>query len=115
MRTREEVEAYRRCLLALAKRHRGGASGLRFDSSHGLGGESGGGLSNVPMHLADLGNASYEEDMNLTLLEAQEQLLQECDDALSRIAGGGFGLCEECHRPIAEGRLRACPYARHCV
>jgi hypothetical protein len=115
MITQAEIEAYRRWLLALAARYRGGVSQLRGESFHGLGGESGGGISDVPTHLADLGNASYEEEMNLTLLEAQEQLLLECDAALARLARGDFGLCEECHRPITEGRLRACPYARDCV
>jgi RNA polymerase-binding transcription factor DksA len=115
MMTRGEMEAYRRWLLALAERYRGGVSQLHDEASHGLGGESGGGISDVPMHPADLGNASYEEEMNLTLLEAQEQLFEECDAALGRIANGAFGLCEECRRPIAAGRLQACPYARHCV
>jgi len=115
MMTRPAIEAHRQRLWALANRYRGGVSKLRGESLHGLGGESGGGISDVPRHLADLGNASYEEELNLTLLEAQEQLLEECDAALARIARGGYGLCEECHRPIAQGRLQACPYARHCV
>jgi len=115
MITRPVIEAHRQRLLALAARYRGGVSKLRGESLHGLGGESGGGISDVPTHPADLGNASYEEEMNLTLLEAQEQLLEECDAALTRIRSGVFGVCEECHRPIAQGRLQACPYARHCV
>jgi RNA polymerase-binding transcription factor DksA len=115
MMTRPVIEAHRQSLLALAARYRGGVSKLRGESFHGLGGESGGGISDVPTHAADLGNANYEEEMNLTLLEAQEQLLEECDAALARIRKGAFGVCEECHRPIAQGRLRACPYARHCV
>jgi RNA polymerase-binding transcription factor DksA len=112
---RDEIEAHRQRLSTLADRYRGGVSKLRGESLHGLGGESGGGISDVPTHPADLGNASYEEEMTLTLLEAQEQLFEECDAALARIARGGFGRCEECHRPIAAGRLQACPYARHCV
>jgi len=115
MMTRGEIEAYRRRLQALAARYQGGVSRLRGEASHGLGGDSGGGISDVPAHLADLGNASYEEEMNLTLLETQEQLFEECDAALARIATGAFGLCEECRRPLAAGRLQACPYARHCV
>jgi RNA polymerase-binding transcription factor DksA len=113
--TRAVIEAHRRRLLALAERYRGGVSELRGEWLHALEGESGGGLSDVPTHLADLGNASYEEEMTLTLLENQEELLQECNAALGRIAKGAFGRCEECHRPIAQSRLQACPYARHCV
>jgi len=115
MLTQPVIENHRQWLSVLANRHRGGVSKLRGESLHGLGGESGGGISDVPRHLADLGNASYEEEMNLTLLEAQEQLLEECDAALARIARGDYGLCEECHGLIALGRLQACPYARYCV
>lgn len=115
MMTRAEMNAHRRSLQALAARYRGGVSELREESLHGLGGESGGGISDVPTHLADLGNASYEEELTLTLLETQEGLLEECDAALDRLAEGTYGLCEECRRPITPGRLQACPYARHCV
>jgi RNA polymerase-binding transcription factor DksA len=115
MMTPAEIDAYRSRLLPLARRYRAGVTELRGESLHGLGGESGGGLSNLPTHLADLGNASYEEEMSLTLLENQEMLLQECDAALARMDAGIFGLCEECHRQISRGRLQVFPYARHCV
>jgi len=113
--TPSQIEAYRSQLLALEKRYSAGVSELRSEAQHGLGGESGGGLSDVPTHLADLGNASYEEDVNLTLLGNQEWLLDECNAALARIDVGTYGLCEECHRPISHGRLQAFPYARHCI
>jgi len=113
--TPSQIEAYRRQLLALEQRYSAGVSELRSEAQHGLGGESGGGLSDVPTHLADLGNASYEEEVNLTLLGNQEWLLDECNAALARIDAGTYGLCEECHRSISHGRLRAFPYARHCI
>jgi RNA polymerase-binding transcription factor DksA len=115
MMTRSQTEAYRQRLLVLAGRYRAGMLGLRGESLHGLGGESGGGLSDVPTHLADLGNASFEEETNLTLLGNQERLLSECHAALARIDAGTYGVCEECHRPIRHGRLEAFPFARHCI
>jgi RNA polymerase-binding transcription factor DksA len=115
MMTPVEIGSYRRLLMALANRYGTGVSDLRDESLHGLGGESGGGLSNLPTHMADLGNASYEEDMTLTLLENQERLLEECNAALARMEAGTFGVCEECHRPISRGRLEAFPDARYCV
>lgn len=42
-------------------------------------------------------------------------LLQEVDAALSRIDGGTFGLCEECHEPIEMERLAADPLIRFCL
>ncbi len=42
-------------------------------------------------------------------------LLQEVDSALDRMAGGTFGLCEECHDPIENDRLLANPLLRYCL
>lgn len=41
--------------------------------------------------------------------------LEEVDAALARIAGGTYGICERCGRPIAPGRLEARPTARRCI
>jgi DnaK suppressor protein len=35
--------------------------------------------------------------------------------ALERIESGTYGLCECCHEPIGEGRLRAMPEAARCL
>lgn len=115
MNTQAALEDYRARLLSLTQQVSGESSRLEDETFHGLGGESGGGLSNVPLHLADLGNATTEEETGLTLLEQQERLLMECNAALARIDAGTFGSCEECGRPIAPGRLEAIPYARWCV
>jgi len=78
----EQIEKYRRRLQELARRHDGELASLR-EETHGVGGESGGNLSNAPIHPADLGTAYHEEEVNLLLLENQENLLAECDAALA--------------------------------
>jgi RNA polymerase-binding transcription factor DksA len=113
--TPAEIKTFRQQLVSQSRRHNTSASGLLGEAAHGLGGESGGGLSNALIRLADLRNAQHEEEINRTLMENEELLLQECDAALVRIEAGTFGLCEGCRRPIAKGRLQACPYARCCV
>jgi RNA polymerase-binding transcription factor DksA len=115
MMTPAEIETFRQQLVSQSRRHNASASELLVEAAHGLGGESGGGLSNAPIHLADLGNAQQEEEMDLALMENEELLLEECDAALARIEAGTFGLCGGCRRPIARGRLQACRYARYCV
>jgi len=115
MITPAEMEAYRGRLLTLAQEYSKGMSRLEEAALHGLGGEAGGGISNTPTHLADLGNASSEEDVDIALMEVQGGLLQECNAALARLEAGTFGVCEKCHRAIAKGRLQVCPYARYCV
>lgn len=115
MRTPTEIERIRQQLLSLAQQYTRGVSRLEEEAIHGLGGEAGGGISNVPTHFADLGSASCEEDLDIALMEVQGDLLEECNAALNRIQEGRYGVCENCHRAIAKGRLEVCPYARYCV
>jgi RNA polymerase-binding transcription factor DksA len=65
--------------------------------------------------MADLGTDNFEQEFTLSLLQNQEQALDEIREALGRIDRGTFGECEECHQPIPKPRLQALPYARHCV
>jgi RNA polymerase-binding protein DksA len=109
-----EANAYRR-LLALMSRVERDRSQLRDEALQGTGGEASGGLSDVPLHPADLGSDAYEEELTLGLLENEEQLIGEIDAALARIEQGEYGRCEDCRRQIPERRLRALPYTRHCV
>ncbi|MFH8930218.1 TraR/DksA C4-type zinc finger protein [Streptomyces pristinaespiralis] len=76
----------------------------------------------------------HERNSRLTQLEAIEQegndaprelmiaqktsirrVLAEIDAAFVRLEAGGYGLCEECRRPIPVERLEILPYARCCV
>jgi DnaK suppressor protein len=108
------IEKHKKRLLDLVQRHSDGVS-RQGDALHGLGGESGGGLSNAPLHLADLGNAHHEEEVDMALMENEEHLLAECIAALDRIKAGTFGLCQRCFEPIPAARLDAFPSARYCV
>ena len=52
----------------------------------------------------------------LSRLERQEQHhLDEISDALLRLEGGTYGVCQDCQRAIPLARLRAMPAARLCV
>jgi RNA polymerase-binding transcription factor DksA len=69
----------------------------------------------VPVHPADLGTDNDEEEVALDLLENEEQILVEINDALGRIEQGTFGRCENCQQEISRERLDALPYARYCI
>ena len=88
---------------------------LEEEALRPVGGESAGNMSDVPVHPADLGTENYEEEAALELLENEEHLLIEVNDALARIEQGTFGVCENCHKPISKERLDALPYARYCI
>jgi RNA polymerase-binding transcription factor DksA len=113
--TEAEIKDYRRRLLALKKRLGGDLSELEEEALRRVGGEASGGLSDVPLHPADLGTDNYEEEMTLTLLENEAQLLAEVTDALARIEQGTFGRCEVCGQEISRERLKAVPYTRYCL
>jgi DnaK suppressor protein len=113
--TKAEIDSYRQRLLALKKRLGGDESELEEEALRPLGGESGGGLSDVPVHPADLGTENYEEEITLDLLENEAHILAEVNDALARIEQGTFGRCENCGQEISRERLDALPYARYCI
>lgn len=61
--------------------------------------------------------ASSERDRELGLLlgDREREKLHNIDEALLRIDEGEYGICEECEEEIPLGRLKAMPFARHCV
>jgi len=79
------------------------------------GSEAAGDLSTLPMHLADMGTDSFEQDMSLGLMETESDEIREIEEAFERIKDGSFGLCENCKKRIPKERLKAIPYARLCV
>jgi RNA polymerase-binding transcription factor DksA len=47
-------------------------------------------------------------------IEARQRLA-DTEDALSRLAAGGFGRCEQCGVPTPDALLTAAPESRYCV
>jgi RNA polymerase-binding transcription factor DksA len=110
-----EAHGHRHRLLALMSRLDRDRSQLKDEALRAAGGEASGGLSDVPLHLADLGSHSFEEELTLGLLENEEQLIEEINAALTRLDEGAYGRCESCRQEIPKDRLKALPYARYCV
>lgn len=110
-----QKDAYRQRLLGLMSRLEQARDVLKDDALRPEGGETSGGLSNVPLHPADLGSHVAEEAVALGLVENKQQMIAEINDALKRLDQGVFGCCEACRQPIASDRLQALPYARYCV
>jgi len=113
--TQAEIDVYRQKLLALGRRLQGDVSGLMDEALRKTGGEASGNLSNTPLHLADLGTDAFEQEVNLSLLENEDQQLEEVSAALDRIGQGTYGRCQECGQDIPRPRLDAVPFTRYCV
>src|SRR5262249_15189382 len=88
--TQTEMEAYRDNLLALRNRHNGDVSHLTDEALRRTGGGAAGNLSNMPIHMADLGTDNFEQEFTLSLLQNEEQLLDEIGAALERVSQGTF-------------------------
>jgi|SRR5438132_11436922 len=113
--SKTELEKYRRELLDLSGRLRGDVARGEHAALRKTGGEGSGNLSNMPTHPADLATDNFEQETAVSLLENQEQILEQVVAALRRLKDGSFGKCQECGKPIAVERLQAIPYTPHCV
>jgi DnaK suppressor protein len=111
----EEVESYRKILLALRARLRGDLDQMTDEALRRGGGEAAGNLSSMPLHMADLGTENFDQDFTLGLIENEQAALSQIEDALQRVERGTFGRCEDCGQPIAKSRLQALPYTPRCI
>jgi RNA polymerase-binding transcription factor DksA len=66
------------------------------------------------MDSADLASEEVERRLNMTLSERGRGRINEIDHALRRIDEANYGICEECGLEVAEERLKAMPFTRHC-
>src|SRR5262245_23495684 len=103
--TAADLENYRRVLLNLQRSHKGDLPHRTDEALRTGGGEASGGLSNAPLHPADLGTDNYEQECTFSLLQNEEQLAEEISAALGRLDKGTFGRCEDCGQPISKARL----------
>lgn len=112
---REEQEKHHRRLLEMAARLKSDETGVANDALRQASGDVSGNLSNIPMHLADLGTDAFEQEMSASLLTNARQLQSEVAAALDRFENGTFGSCAQCGHDISDARLQALPYTRYCV
>jgi RNA polymerase-binding transcription factor DksA len=110
-----ELERFREALLCKRRELLGDAATLS-DEALRAGNRGGFGASHLmPSHMAELASGAWEQEFTLILMEDRQALLREVDDALKRIGGGTYGICEGTGRVIPKARLRAMPWARYHV
>jgi DnaK suppressor protein len=111
----EDLASYQSSLLGLWARLRGDLDQMTDEALRRGQPDSSGNLSNVPLHMADVGTENYDQEFTLSLIENDQDTLGQIHDALGRIDAGTYGRCEECGEMIAKPRLQALPYTRHCI
>jgi RNA polymerase-binding protein DksA len=110
--TAKELEFFRDLLLAKRREIVGDMSSMEREALRSSGGTN---LSNLPLHMADMGTDNYEQEFTLGLMEKDRKLLRDLNDGLAKIQDGTFGLCEGTGKPISKARLEAQPWARYSI
>ena len=90
-------------------------SQMRSESLEKNSQDAAGNLSKFPTNPADLGTDNYELEFTLSLLENEQELLREIDEALERIKQGTYGICEGTGEAIPLTRLKFEPWTRYTV
>src|SRR6266511_1369893 len=92
----EEMETFRQALLGLRVRLRGDLSQMTDEALRRDQPDSSGNLSNVPLHMADVGTENYDQEFTLGLIENEQGTLELVNEALERLRHKKFGRCQEC-------------------
>jgi len=108
----KELEHFRDLLLQKRREIVGDMSQMEREA---LRSTSGSNLSNLPMHMADMGTDNYEQEFTLGLVEKDRNLLRDLNAALAKIQDGSYGICEGTQKPISKVRLEAQPWARFSI
>ncbi len=109
--TPKELEGFRDAILAKRREIVGDMSSMEREALR----SSGTNLSNLPLHMADMGTDNYEQEFTLGLMEKDRKLLRDLNDALAKIQNGTYGICEGTGKPISRARLEAQPWARYSI
>src|SRR6476659_6720892 len=107
-----ELEHFRDLLLAKRRELVGDMSSMEREALRSTTGTN---LSNLPIHMADMGTDNYEQEFTLGLVEKDRQLLREINVALAKIRDGTYGICEGTGKPITKARLEAKPWAKYSI
>jgi RNA polymerase-binding transcription factor DksA len=115
MKKKPDLRPYKEKLLQLRARLRGDVSAMADATLRRTRSESSGDLSSMPIHMADIGSDNFEQEFTLSLMEYDEETLEQIEDALVRIESGTYGACVECGVRIPKTRLNAIPYTPYCI
>lgn len=107
-----ELEHFRQLLLEKRREIVGDMSSMEREALRNSGGSN---LSNLPIHMADMGTDNYEQEFTLGLVEKDRVLLREINTALAKIQDGSYGICEGTGKSINKLRLEAQPWTRYSI
>lgn len=109
--TKKQLDHFRELLLAKRAEIVGDLTAMEAAALRANGGE----ISHMPIHMADIGTDTYEQDFTLSLAESERKQLREIDEALARIENRTYGVCEMTNEDIPLARLNAKPWAKYTI
>ncbi len=112
---KDDFAQFKKLLLTLRERLVGKVDSMQGEALKRSRQDASGDLSNVPIHMADVGTDNYERDLMIELIENGEEGLRNIDTALEKMDDGSYGVCEICSKKINKERLKAVPYAKLCI
>ncbi|MEZ6074975.1 MAG: TraR/DksA C4-type zinc finger protein [Pirellulaceae bacterium] len=107
-----DYDKFRQLLLTVRQRLQGDVSMM---SQEALGGSDGAADNHAPIHPAEVGTHSFEQEFTLNLLSSDGDRLERIDAALEKIGEGTYGACDECGGRIPRARLEVIPDTPFCV
>ena len=110
-----DTDRFRDTLLQERKRVRDAIEYLHQENPGSLEDETEEILGGTDNHLAEAATGTLDREIDYTLEENSEQVLEQIEAALKRIDDGSFGHCTRCGREIAQERLEARPWAALCI
>ena len=109
--SKKDLDKYRALLIDKRRAIVGMVSGLESEALR----SSGGNLSNMPMHMADVGTDVFEQDFTLGMAATERELIVQIDEALERIGSRVYGICQATGKAIPKARLNAKPWAKYTI
>ena len=109
--TSKELSEHRGILIARRNELIGRVEGLEDEALR----SNGGNLSNMPLHMADVGTDTFDQEFALNMAASDRVKLAEIDEAISRIDDKSYGVCQLTGKPIPKARLEANPLAKYTV
>jgi len=108
--SRQDLQYFRSLLLEKRREIIGDVGSMESEAFKG-----GSNLSNMPIHMADVGTDNFEQEFTLGLIESERQILRDIQEALVRIDNGTYGVCLGTGKAIPRVRLEAVPWAKYTI
>jgi DnaK suppressor protein len=107
----KELRHYRNLLLLKLKEITGDLSAMEEQALRSAGGD----ISHMPIHMADIGSDTFDQDFMLGLAESERQRIRDIEHALKRIDEKTYGVCQMTGEEIPKARLDAKPWAKYTI